>query len=69
MAVIEGDAAMAAAENLFGICQLTRSPIDGIFKLVSAGLARPHVPNAVIGKMLGPFWCDEKRTTLGALVA
>jgi hypothetical protein len=69
VAVIEGDAAMAASKNLFGKCQLTRRPIDGIFKLVSAGLARPQVPNAVIGKMFGPFWCDEKRTTLGALVA
>jgi hypothetical protein len=32
-----------AEGSSLGIHQLTRTPIDGIFKLVSAGLARPHV--------------------------
>jgi hypothetical protein len=59
------------SEDLFGIHQLTltRSPIDRIFKLATAGLARPHVTNAVIGKMLRPFGCDQNRTALRALIS
>ena len=68
MAATEGNIAMAAAEDLLGIYQLTRRPIDCIFKLVSAGLARPYVSNAVVGKMLRPLGCDQNRTTLRALV-
>ncbi len=60
---------MAAAEDLLGIYQLTRRPIDRIFKLVPAGLARPHVTNAVIGKMLRPLGCDQNRAALRALIA
>jgi hypothetical protein len=58
----------AASETLFGINQLARRPIDCIFKLVPAGLARPYVSNAVVGKMLRPPGCDQNRTALRALV-
>jgi hypothetical protein len=64
----EGNIAVAAAEDLLGIHQLTGRPIDCVFKLVSAGLARPHVSNAVIGKMLRPLGCDQNRTALRALI-
>ena len=63
------EVAVAAAEDLLGINQLTRTPIDRVFKLVSAGLTRPHVSNAVIGKMLRPLGCDQNRTTLRALIS
>jgi hypothetical protein len=56
------------APVLLGIDELTRRPIDDIFEFVAAGLTRPHVSNAAIGKMLGPFRCDQTRTTLRALV-
>ena len=54
------------SEGLLGLHQLTRSPIDDIFKLVAAGLARPHVADAVIGKMLRPLGCSQNRTALHA---
>jgi len=53
---------------LTGIRQLTLGVVDGIFKLISAAFARPHVANAPIGKMLRPFRLDQIRTTLRALV-
>jgi len=59
---------MAAAEDLLSIYQLTRRPIDRIFELVAAGLAPPHVTNAVIGKVLRPLGCDQNRTALRALI-
>jgi len=34
-----------------------------MFKLVSAGFAPPHVPNAALGPMLRPFWCNDNGTT------
>ena len=43
--------------------QLTRD-MYGVFKLMSAGLARPHVANTMSGDMLGPFRCDYICTTL-----
>ena len=58
-----------AAQALLGIHQLTREPINCIFELVSAGLARPHVSNAVIGKMLSPLGCDQSCTTLRAPIS
>jgi hypothetical protein len=51
-----------------GIRQLTGRPVDRSSKLISAGFARPHVSNAVIGKVLRPFWLDQIRTTLRALI-
>ena len=36
--------------------QLARSVVDGVFKLMSACFARPYVSDAMVGKMLGPFW-------------
>ena len=54
---------------LLSVHQLTRRPIDRILKFVSAGLARPHVANAVIGKMLRPVRFDQSRTALRALIA
>ena len=68
MPATEGNIAVAGAEDLLGIYQLTGRPIDRIFKLVSAGLARPHVSNAVIGKMLRPLGRDQNRTTLRTLI-
>jgi len=38
-----------------------------MFKLVSAGLAGPNVPNTALGPMLRPFWCNDSRTTLRTL--
>jgi hypothetical protein len=38
-----------------------------MFKLVSASLAGPHVPNTTFGQMLRPFWCDDSGTALRAL--
>jgi hypothetical protein len=35
---------------------------DRIFKLVSAPLAGPYVPNAAVVYMLGPFWRDNSGT-------
>ncbi len=43
-------------------------PVDRSSKLIFAGFARPHVSNAVIGKVLRPFWPDQIRTTLRALI-
>ena len=65
MPATEGNIAVAGVEDLLGIYQLTGRPIDRIFKLVSAGLARP---NAVIGKMLRPLGRDQNRTTLRTLI-
>jgi hypothetical protein len=41
--------------------------IDRIFKLVSARLAGPYVPNTALGPMLRPFWCNDSTTTLRTL--
>ena len=68
MPASEGNIAEGTAEDLLGIHQLTGRPIDCVFKLVAAGLARPHVSNAVIGKMLRPFGCDQNSTALRALI-
>jgi hypothetical protein len=38
-----------------GVHQLTRRVVDGIFKLISAGFAGPHVSYAMVGKMLRLF--------------
>src|SRR5215471_8648759 len=35
-----------------------------MFKLVSARLAGPYVPNTAPGPMLRPFWCNDSTTTL-----
>lgn len=67
-ATITGTIGKLVVRALFSIHQLTGRPIDCIFKLVSAGLARPHVSNAVIGKMLRPLGCDQNRTALRALI-
>jgi hypothetical protein len=54
---------------LLGVRQLPpRRQVDRILKLISAGSARPHVPNSMIGKMLRPFRFDQVRTTLRALI-
>jgi hypothetical protein len=37
-----------------------------MFKLVSASLAGPHVPNTTFGHMLRPFWCNDSGTALRA---
>jgi hypothetical protein len=39
-----------------------------VFKFISAGLARPHVPDAMVGKMLRPFGLVQIRTTLRTLM-
>jgi hypothetical protein len=67
-ATITGTIGKLVVRALFSIHQLTGRPIDCIFKLVSAGLARPHVSNALIGKMLRPLGCDQNRTALRALI-
>src|SRR5215468_9858528 len=38
-----------------------------MFKLVSARLARPYVPNTALGPMLRPFRCNDSATTLRTL--
>ncbi len=65
----ERSIAAAVSDGLFGIHQLTPRPKDGIFKLVAAAFAQPHVSNAVIGKVLRPLGSDQNRTTLRALVS
>ena len=42
---------------------------DRIFKLVSAPLAGPYVPNAAVVYMPGPFWRDNSGTALRTLGA
>ena len=42
---------------------------DRIFKLVSAPLAGPYVPNAAVVYMLGPFWRDNSGIALRTLGA
>ena len=54
--------------SLLGLYRLARRPIDGVFKLVAAGLTRPHVTNAIVGKMLRPFGCGQNSTALRALI-
>jgi hypothetical protein len=41
--------------------------IDRVFKLVSARLAGPYVPNTALGPMLRPLWCNDSSTTLRTL--
>jgi hypothetical protein len=48
--------------------QLARSVVDRVFKFISAGLARPHVPDPMVGKMFRPFRLAQTRTTLRALM-
>src|SRR5262249_56373668 len=38
-----------------------------MFKLVSAGLAEPHVPNTALRPMLRPFWRNDSGTALRTL--
>jgi hypothetical protein len=38
-----------------------------MFKLVSARLAGPYVPNTALGPMLRPFWRNDSTTTLRTL--
>ena len=56
---------------VFCNCQIGLSSwcgeIDRIFKLVSARLAGPYVPNTALGPMLRPFWCNDSATTLRTL--
>ena len=61
-----GPRSLAASANLFR--QLARRVVDGILKLVTAGVARPHVSDAMIGEVLRPFGLDQIRTTLRALI-
>ena len=51
-------AAELPSDGLIGVHQFPPRPVDRIFKLIAAGLARPYVSNAVIGKMLRPFRFD-----------
>lgn len=59
--------AYAMRQRLVGIRQLTRE-VNSILETISAGLASPHVPNAIIRKMLRPFRCNDIRMTLRTLI-
>ena len=56
--------AAGVGEDLVTTCRLSRRQVYGVFKLMPAGLARPHVANAMSGDMLRPFRCDYICTTL-----
>src|SRR6516165_8074076 len=43
---------------LIRVRQLTHRPVDRIFELISAGLARPYVSSSMIGEMLRPLRFD-----------
>jgi hypothetical protein len=72
---ISPDQGFEADWNILEVASAGASPITSradqstlCFKLISAGLARPHIANAVIGRMLGPFGSDQSRATLCALM-
>jgi hypothetical protein len=46
---------------------LTHGQVDRILKLITAGLAGPHVSNAMVRQVLRPVWCNHMPTTLRAL--
>ena len=46
------------------IRRLMRGEANRILKLISAGRAGPHVPNAMLGEVRRPFRCDDIRTTV-----
>jgi hypothetical protein len=54
-------------EGLVGHYQFDGGQTGRMFKLVSASLAGPHVPNTTLGQMLRPFWCNDSGTALRAL--
>jgi hypothetical protein len=56
-----------AAEGLAYVHQLTRRQVDRVFKLISARVARPHVPNTVIRQVLRPCRGDHNGTALRTL--
>ena len=47
---------------------LTRGQVDRILKLITAGLAGPHVSNAMVRQMLRPVRRNHMPTTLRALI-
>jgi hypothetical protein len=47
---------------------LTRGQVDRILKLITAGLAGPHVSNAMLRQVLRPVWRNHMPTTLRALI-
>jgi len=56
-----------ASEDLVGVYQLTRQ-VNRVFEPISAGVARPRMPNAIIGQMLRPFRGNDIRLALRTLV-
>jgi hypothetical protein len=56
------------APSLADFCQLAWSVIYGVFKLITAGFTRPYVSDAVVGKVLRPFWLAQARTALRTLI-
>src|SRR5215470_2793376 len=47
--------------------RLTRQ-VDRILVAIPAGVARPHMPDAIIRQMLGPFRGNDIRTALRTLI-
>jgi hypothetical protein len=59
---------LGGALSLGDFFQFARSVVDGVFKLIAAGFTGPYVSDAVVGKMLRPFWLAQARTTLRTLI-
>jgi hypothetical protein len=60
------DSPFAVSQSQTVISPTAGRKVDRIFQPISAG-AGPEIPNAMIGHMFTPFWCDHIGTTLRTL--
>ena len=62
-------AAGAIAQRLKrSVCPLSRRQVDRILELIPAGVAGPHIADATLRQVLGPFRGNDIRTALRTLV-
>jgi hypothetical protein len=59
---------LGGALSLGNFFQFAWSAVDGVLELITAGFTRPYVSDAVVVKVLRPFWLAQARTALGTLI-